>query len=128
MPTPSQAPSSREIRRAPAATILRARAERREMSPQERRLWQALRRLRADGFQFRRKAPLLGGIVDFACLRARLVVEVDAAADQGPSPADQARDDALAQAGFRVLRFFAIEIDRDLPGVMRTIMGRLGGG
>lgn len=128
MPTPSPAPSSREIRRAPAATILRARAERREMSLPERRLWQALRRLRADGFPFRRKAPLLGEIVDFACLRARLVVTVDAE----PAPADPARETAreaaLAQAGFRVLRFFPIEIDRDLPGVMRTITGRLGGG
>lgn len=129
MPTPSPsaqpfAASLRDVRRAPPTAIARARAERREMSPQERRLWQALRRLREEGFHFRRKTPLLGEIVDFACLRARLVVEIEDA----PSPADPARDAALAQAGFQILRFFAIEIERDLPGVMRTIMGRLGGG
>jgi len=47
------------------------------MSVQEVRLWVRLRALRAEGYHFRRQAPLLGYYPDFLCLGRRLVVEVD---------------------------------------------------
>lgn len=113
---------------APPATLAAARGLRRQATPQQRRLWGALRRLRPDGFAFRRQAPLTGFVVHFACLKHRLVVEVE---DGPPDPTEAAggsqevRDAALASAGFRVLRFFPVEIDRDLDGVMRTVAGQL---
>src|SRR5689334_19803398 len=58
-------------------SVERARALRKVMSVQEVRLWVRLRSLRADGFHFRRQAPLLGYYPDFICLGRRLVVEVD---------------------------------------------------
>lgn len=48
------------------------------MSLQEVRPWGRLRALKADGFHFRRQAPLLGYYPDFLCLSRRLIVEVDA--------------------------------------------------
>ena len=50
---------------------------RREMSRTERRLWQRLKGRQLNGFKFRRQVPLGPYVVDFACLEARLVVEVD---------------------------------------------------
>ncbi|GGK24701.1 hypothetical protein GCM10011322_09100 [Salinarimonas ramus] len=88
-----------------------------------------MRRLRGEGYAFRRQTPLAGRIVDFACLRERLVVEVETSAREVMAADDDAaaRAEALARAGFRSLRFFEIEIERDLAGVLRTIEGSLRG-
>jgi very-short-patch-repair endonuclease len=54
-----------------------ARQLRKTMTPQEVKLWVHLRKWRSRGFHFRRQAPRGGYIVDFVCLRERLVIEVD---------------------------------------------------
>jgi very-short-patch-repair endonuclease len=56
-----------------------ARALRRNATSAERRPWQVLRRKQVGEFRFRRQVILRGFIADFACLEARLVVEVDGA-------------------------------------------------
>ncbi len=55
----------------------RARALRRQRTPAERKLWWRLRELKTHGFKFRQQAPIDGFVVDFVCLSARLIVEVD---------------------------------------------------
>jgi len=60
----------------PGATIGRARKLRRAMSPPEIRLWFELRK-RPGGFKFRRQHPAGPFILDFVCLSARLVIEID---------------------------------------------------
>ena len=105
-----------------------ARRLRKTMTPQDVRLWQRLRALKLDGHHFRRQAPIEGYIVDFACFRARLVVELDgsqhAAADHAQR--DTKRDAKLAAAGFRVLRVWNNEVDGNMDGVMQAIMAALG--
>ena len=54
-----------------------ARRLRRDMTVDERKLWNELRDLRRIGFHFRRQAPIGRYIVDFVCFSRRLVVEVD---------------------------------------------------
>src|SRR5437763_5024895 len=54
-----------------------ARRLRKQMTPQEVKLWVHLREWRERGFHFRRQAPLERYIVDFVCLRHRLIVELD---------------------------------------------------
>jgi very-short-patch-repair endonuclease len=54
-----------------------ARALRKQMTPQEVKLWVRLRELRRLGFHFRRQSPILSYVVDFECRRRKLVVEVD---------------------------------------------------
>jgi very-short-patch-repair endonuclease len=105
----------------------RARALRKCMTPQEVKLWQRLRTLRPLGFHFRRQAPRKGFIVDFACLRHRLIVEVDGGQhglDDGLGR-DAERDRRLAAAGFRVMRFWNSDIDGNLDGVVETIVGAM---
>ena len=56
-----------------------ARKLRKTMTPQEVKLWVHLRSWRRRGFHFRRQSPRDGFIVNFVCLKQKLVVEVDGA-------------------------------------------------
>jgi hypothetical protein len=47
--------------------IKRAGEMRKVMTPPEIRLWLALRRLRSEGFHFRRQVPIRGYFLDFVC-------------------------------------------------------------
>jgi len=81
----------------------RAKAMRREPSLNERRLWKLLRDRRLEDLKFRRQFELGRYIVDFICLRHRIIVEAD-----GPHhdpAADAVRDAWLVSQNFRVLRF-----------------------
>jgi very-short-patch-repair endonuclease len=70
----------------------RARRLRRDQTLAEHRLWQALRS-DAPGVPFRRQHPVPPYVVDFACVGARLIIEVDGGQHAGD--ADAARDAAL---------------------------------
>jgi hypothetical protein len=52
-----------------------ARKLRKTLTPQEVKIWVHLRSWRQRGFHFRRQSPRQGYIVDFVCLKHRLVVE-----------------------------------------------------
>src|SRR5262249_57336206 len=54
-----------------------ARSLRKRMTRQEVKLWVHLRSWRELGFHFRRQAPRASHIVDFVCLKERLIVEID---------------------------------------------------
>ncbi|NNM74382.1 endonuclease domain-containing protein [Enterovirga aerilata] len=104
-----------------------ARGLRRRLTPHEAKLWVALRALRPAGFHFRRQVPIRGFVVDFACLKRRLVVEVDGSqhADDAHTAADRDCGAALSREGFVVQRFWNDEVARNLRAVMDTIMARL---
>ncbi|GBC95530.1 hypothetical protein HRbin16_01320 [bacterium HR16] len=105
--------------------ILRGRSRelRKEMTPPERMLWNALRK-DGVGFTFRRQHPIGPYIADFYCREAALVVEVDGAMAHGSQEAaerDQARDDVMHALGLKVLRIPAVEVMRNLEGVCSAI-------
>ncbi len=101
-----------------------ARALRRRLTQQEVRVWVHLKALRPQGYHFRRQVPIAGYIVDFAFLSAKLVVEIDGAQHGMPTGLrdDHARDDRLAELGFKVLRFWNVDVDRTLIAVIDTIV------
>ena len=106
-----------------------ARHLRKTMTPQEVRLWVQLRYMKQDGFHFRRQAPIGNCIVDFAEKMHRLVIEVDGS-QHGEAEGiakDKVRDAFLASLGYRVLRFWNIDVDRNMDGVIDTIIGALAG-
>src|SRR5262249_53014472 len=86
-----------------AATTKRARGRSNTPPTEEARLWMHLRRLRADGFHFRRQAPLLGFYLDFVCFKHRLVIEVDGSqhGEEVQADHDAKRHAILNRAGFR---------------------------
>ena len=85
---------------------IRARQLRNESTDAERRLWYFLRRQQLAGYKFRRQYPLAGYIVDFVCLPARLVIELDGGQHLDALEYDQQRTAALRHEGYRVLRFW----------------------
>ena len=102
----------------------RARALRKSLTRHEEKLWNWLRESVVPmGFHFRRQVPIGSFIVDFACLSARLIVEVDG--EQHGSEAgrirDEKRDPWLRARGYHLLRFANREIDRERQVVLETI-------
>ena len=100
-----------------------ARRLRKTMTPQEVKVWQHLRSWRPRGYHFRRQAPRKGFIVDFVCLKHHLVVEIDGGQHNfdAHQARDMIRDRVLDRSGFRVLRFWNSDVDRNLAGVLETI-------
>lgn len=105
-----------------------ARTLRKNLTPQEAKLWVKLRELKPLGYHFRRQAPIRHVIVDFVSFRDQLVIEVDGGQHNFDEAArkDEARDAFLREEGFRVLRFWNFEVDRNLNGVMETVVTALG--
>ena len=101
----------------------RARALRKSMTPQEVKLWVHLRSWRSRGFHFRRQVPRDGYILDFICLRSRLIIEVDGGQHNFDENAkrDGTRDQHFSQAGFHVLRFWNNEVNTNFRGVLEAI-------
>ena len=87
-----------------------------------------LRKLRWQGYHFRRQAPIESYIVDFACFSQRVIIEVDGVqhATQKGQVADAARDADLTWRGFKVLRFRNDEIRDAMEGVLLEILAALG--
>jgi very-short-patch-repair endonuclease len=104
-----------------------ARALRKRLTPQEVKLWVKLRELKALGFRFRRQAPIGPHIVDFVLLSARIVIEIDGGQHAMPVSlrSDSERDRFLQSQGFRVLRFWNSDVDRNLSGVVENILHHL---
>lgn len=81
---------------------------RRAPSTSERKLWTILRDRRL-GLKFRRQVVIGPYVVDFVCMRHRLIVEAD-----GPfhdAERDAVRDEWLRTQTFRVLRFPNAQIE-----------------
>jgi very-short-patch-repair endonuclease len=87
----------------------------------EKRLWQQLRKKRIDNRRFRRQYRLGRYIVDFVCLSARLVVEVDGPSHEFTVREDEVRTRWLVSQGFRVTRFSNEDVLFDFDSVVRTI-------
>jgi len=82
-----------------------AREKRREPTSAEDAMWQMLRLMRPGGMKFRRQHAIGPYIVDFYCVRAQLVIEVDGSSHDGRVEEDTARQTDLEALGLTVLRF-----------------------
>ena len=107
------------------ATVAKARAMRKVMSPPEARLWASLKLLRKQGFHFRRQHPLRGYFLDFVCLSRGLIVEVDGAGHQHTADWDRRRDAAMAELGLKTLRIPASSVRDHLHDVLDFIVREL---
>ena len=102
-----------------------AQYNRRNPTPSERTLWNALRG-RQLGIKVRRQVVLANTIVDFYVPEAKLAIEVDGAAHHGREAYDRRRDEYLAAHGVRTLRVKAWHVERRLPLVIAAIRAALG--
>jgi very-short-patch-repair endonuclease len=115
-----------KLRRFRLGTARRLRANETDA---EQRLWRHLDRVPLLRTHFRRQAPIGPYVVDFACLSAKLLVEVDGPShtEPGASERDHARTCWLESEGYRILRFWNHEVFENIDGVLDTIYAALYG-
>jgi very-short-patch-repair endonuclease len=104
-----------------------ARALRKSLTPQERKLWYYLRNRRFGGFKFRRQFPIGPYIVDFCCFSTKLIIELDGGQhnDSNFIIKDRRRDSYLKNLGFTILRFWNNELDNNRQVVLDSIYDQL---
>jgi very-short-patch-repair endonuclease len=78
---------------------------RRTQTSAEDLLWRELRDRRLDGWKFRRQMPIAGHVVDFACVTAKLAIEVDGKHHAEQLAEDAERRDKIGAAGYLEIRF-----------------------
>ena len=94
---------------------------RRNMTEAESKLWRALRLQQFSGFKFRRQHPLGNYVLDFVCLSAKVVIEVDGSQHAEAVAVDEERSRFLEGAGFRVLRFWNNQVLGETEAVLIRI-------
>ena len=100
----------------PSARELRTR-----QTPTEALLWESLRNRRLAGLKFRRQHPVGPFVVDFCCPDRRLAIELDGDVHSTQREQDAEREELLAKAGYRMLRFNNQAVQNDLPSVLVQI-------
>jgi BirA family biotin operon repressor/biotin-[acetyl-CoA-carboxylase] ligase len=97
-----------------------ARKLRREMTEAERTLWAHLKDRSLFGARITRQFPIGDHIVDFACRRLRLAIEIDGG-QHSDSAADAIRTRNIEAHGYRVIRFWNHEVHGNIDGVLTAI-------
>ena len=92
---------------------------RRESTDAAVRLWSRLRAKQL-GVQFTREFQIGNAIADFACRRAKLVIEVDGG-QHADSATDEARTRMIEGYGYRVIRFWNNDVLSNTDGVVVRI-------
>jgi len=95
------------------------------MTGAEVRLWNRLRGEQIEGYRFRRQVPMGPYVIDFACLKARLVIEVDGSQHRDAFEREDRRTAWLASRGFRVMRFWNTDVLQRTEGVLESIRAAL---
>lgn len=100
-----------------------ARKLRHNQTPWEIKLWQLLRSCRFKDFKFRRQYPIGKYVVDFCCLRKKLIIELDGSGHSLPQNKmyDFNRSKFLMQKGYKVLRIWNSDLDNNFEGVLQEI-------
>ncbi len=101
-----------------------SRVLRKNQTPWEGRLWRALRNRQVYGLKFRRQYKIGRYIVDFCCIKKKLVIELDGGHhnEQRQMIIDQDRQQYLERQEFTVLRFWNNDVDENLEGVVQKIL------
>ena len=107
--------------------LLRARELRRQRTDAEARLWSALGGRRLGGWKWKRQVPWGPFILDFLCVDALLVVELDGSQHADHVAYDARRTAFLGRDGLRVLRFWNSEVLENRDGVCLAILHACGG-
>ena len=103
-----------------------ARALRKDMTKEEKQLWFGF--LAELPVRFRRQAIIDNYIVDFLCVKERIVIELDGSQhfeNNNQIKKDKERDLYLKKAGFTVLRYSNYEINSNFRGVCEDIYSRI---
>ena len=96
------------------------RSLRKDLTRAEEALWKELQNKKT-GFKFRRQHIIANYIVDFVCLRQKLIVEVDGEIHLKQLEQDLIRTQVLAVKGYHVIRFTNEEVLNNAAGIATKI-------
>ena len=97
------------------------KANRKNPTPSEKVMWEALRDKRFHGIKFRRQHAIEDFIADFVSLEYRLVVEIDGDIHDLQPEYDQYRTEYLRACGYHVVRFSNDEVMNNCPQVLKSL-------
>jgi very-short-patch-repair endonuclease len=102
----------------------RAKALRKQATPEEQRLWNALRNRQLNGLKFYRQRVMDYYIVDFYCPELQLVIEVDGGGHYTDEQQkyDAKRTQFLEFKGLKVMRVLNSDVIHNLAGVCEAIL------
>ncbi|MFZ4815676.1 MAG: endonuclease domain-containing protein [Phototrophicaceae bacterium] len=95
---------------------------RHEPTPAENTLWQRLRRDQLSQWHFRRQYAIERFIVDFICLKGRLIIEVDGEIHEQQVDYDMIRQAYLESLGYRMIRFTNTQVLNEIDIVLTEIV------
>lgn len=123
--TPSELLRSRKS--SPPPSRGRAKNLRKNLTDAEQKMWWDLREFKKLGFHFRKQAPIGHYIIDFVCLKHKIIIELDGGhhTEDTQRAHDIKRDTWLKSEGFKVLRFWNDEFFKNRNGVLDTILNAL---
>jgi very-short-patch-repair endonuclease len=98
-----------------------SRKLRSNMTDAETHLWQHLRARQIIGLKFRRQHPAGKYILDFACIEAKLAIELDGGQHNELQMQDKLRTAWLESQEWMVLRFWNNEVLQNTEGVLEEI-------
>ncbi len=100
-----------------------ARYLRKNMTSQERKVWDVIRNRQFYGYRFLRQYVIGVYIVDFICREKKLIIEIDGGQHNEPKNLeyDKQRSLYLESKGYRIIRFWNNEIDNNLTGVYQQL-------
>ena len=104
------------------ARISRARSLREQSTDVERKLRSILRDRQLAGLKFRHQVPIDRYFADFACVEARLAIELDGGLHADQAESDAVRTRTMEACGWKVVRFWNNEVIENLDGVAETIL------
>lgn len=99
----------------------KSRELRKNMTIQEKILWNKLRKKQQNGMHFRRQHPYGIYILDFYCFEANLALEVDGEIHLSKKEYDKERTRFLESSGLKVLRFKNEDIETQIDWVIKLI-------
>jgi very-short-patch-repair endonuclease len=101
-----------------------AKNMRHEPTDAEAAMWRLLRDRRLSAYKIRRQVPFRSYILDFVCFEKRLVIEIDGS-QHAESRSDAARDAALSEEGFSIVRYWNNDVLQQPASVLEDVLAKL---
>ena len=99
------------------------RALRRNQTPAENMLWQALRSKQVFGYKFRRQHAVGQFILDFYCSSLKVGIEIDGKVHVNPTAQeyDSARSNIIKEYGIILIRIKASAVENNLAHIIEKL-------
>lgn len=96
---------------------------RKNMTEQERKLWNILRNNQFYELKFKRQVPIGNYVADFVCEIHNVIIELDGGQhnELDNIEKDKQRTEFLENKGYKVIRFWNNEVDNNIEGVCEVI-------